>query len=265
MQFPEYLMMDFYWIDGICFILGLCLGSFMNVCIHRIPLKESIIYPPSRCPVCGSGIPFWNNIPLISYIFLRGRCSTCRSRISLRYPVVELIGGLSAVSLLKIYGMTGEWVIYYLLTLALVVVSFIDIDHRIIPDQITLPGIILGFFASLILPRMAFIDSLIGAVLGGGILLGIGLIYYAVTQKEGMGGGDVKLLSMIGAFIGWKGVLFSLVIASFFGSAVGLLLMLKSRQGMKTAVPFGPFLATGGIAFIHLGHQLISWYFRLMI
>ncbi|MEW5909390.1 MAG: prepilin peptidase [Thermodesulfobacteriota bacterium] len=256
-------MITFHWIEGICFLLGLCMGSFMNVCIHRIPLKKSIIYPGSKCPACGYGIRFWENIPLLSYIFLKGRCRSCGSRISVRYPLVEFIGGLSTVSLLRVYGFSAEWMIYSFLTFALVVVAFIDIDHRIIPDRITLPGILLGASFSFFLPGLTFLDSFIGLLLGGGILLGIGLVYYAVAKKEGMGGGDVKLLSMIGAFTGWKGVLFSLVIASFLGSIIGLAVMVKSREGLKTAVPFGPFLALGGIAFIHFGDHIIAWYFHL--
>lgn len=242
------------------FVFGLCIGSFLNVCIYRLPNSQSIVHPGSACPSCGNAIRWYDNIPLLSYVILRGRCRKCRHPISLRYPMVELISGLFAwITWLK-FGLHPQTVIYFAFIAALLAITFIDIDHRIIPDVISLPGIPIGFLVSFAIPSVTWLASLIGILIGGGILLVIAWGYHLITGKEGMGGGDIKLLAMIGAFLGWQGVLFTIIASSFTGTLIGLLVMLRTRQGTKLAVPFGPFLSLGAIMYVFFGPQLIDWY-----
>ena len=242
------------------FLIGICIGSFLNVCIFRIPEGKSIVYPPSACPACGNGISWYDNIPIISYLLLRGKCRHCRYPISIRYPLVELLTGLFAWITWMTFGFQWDTIIYFVLIAALIMIAFIDLDNRIIPDIISLPGIPLGFIASFALSNVTWLESLIGVIIGGGSLLIIAVGYKMLTGKEGMGGGDIKLLAMIGAFLGWQGVLFTIMISSFTGTIVGLMLMLRSNQGTKLAVPFGPFLAIGAISYLFFGPQLIEWY-----
>jgi leader peptidase (prepilin peptidase) / N-methyltransferase len=246
------------------FFIGTCIGSFLNVCIYRLPAGKSIVRPASACPACGATIRWYDNIPLISYMILRGRCRGCKTRISIRYPIIELLCGLFAMTIWMHYGYGLPALIYFILIAALLVITFIDIDHRIIPDIISLPGIPLGFFASLLLPQLKWSDSLIGIVAGGGSLLAVAWGYQLITGRDGMGGGDIKLLAMVGAFLGWKGVLFTIMASSLLGTAVGIAVMLRSKKGIKMALPFGPFLAMGAIIYIFLGPQLIEWYFNLL-
>ncbi len=243
------------------FIFGACIGSFLNVCISRIPASESIIHPGSRCPACRHPIRFYDNIPVISYLWLRGKCRNCGQSISPRYPLVEILTGTMAALLLVYFGPTVNAVVYFLLVCALIIIIYIDLDHQIIPDIISLPGILIGFLASFILDELTYIDSIIGMFLGGGMLFAIACGYYLITRKEGMGGGDIKLLAMIGAFLGWKGVFFTIFIASVTGTLAGVLLMLFAEKSLKFAIPFGPFLSIGAIAYLFLGPQLIAWYF----
>ncbi|MDP2862588.1 MAG: prepilin peptidase [Desulfobacterales bacterium] len=252
-------------INVLIFIFGICIGSFMNVCIYRIPLSKSIVTPRSMCPGCNSLISAYDNIPVISYILLKGKCRNCGIPISLRYPLVETISGLTALAVFMRFGLSAEGLIYFAFISALVVITFIDIDHRIIPDTISLPGIPIGFLlASLVLPSMNYKTSLAGILTGGGSLLAVAWIYNLITKKEGMGGGDIKLLAMIGAFTGWKGVLFTIFVASATGTLAGIAVMLKTKKGMKLAVPFGPFLSIGAILYIFFGAALISWYIKLL-
>ena len=253
-------------INILIFIFGLCIGSFMNVCIYRIPLSKSIVTPRSMCPGCNSLISAYDNIPVISYILLKGKCRNCGIPISLRYPLVEIISGLTALAVFMRFGISAEGLIYFAFISALVVMTFIDIDHRIIPDTISLPGIPIGFLlASLVLPLMNYKMSLAGILTGGGSLLAVAWIYNLITKKEGLGGGDIKLLAMIGAFTGWKGVLFTIFVASAAGTLAGIAVMIKTQKGMmKLAVPFGPFLSIGAILYIFFGTDIISWYFRLL-
>jgi leader peptidase (prepilin peptidase)/N-methyltransferase len=256
--------MQSYAVEVFSFIFGLCIGSFLNVCIYRLPAAKSISHPRSSCPACGELIRFYDNIPVFSYVILRGRCRFCKEPISLRYPVVEILCGLFALIALIKYGLTLEALIYFVFIAALLVITFIDIDHQIIPDVITLPGIPIFFIASFALPDIRYTESLLGILIGGGSLLLVAWTYNLITKKEGMGGGDIKLLAMIGAVIGWKGVLFTIFVASAVGTISGMLVMLKTGKGRKLAIPFGPFLAIGGIAYIFFGPQLIHWYFRLL-
>lgn len=242
------------------FMFGLCVGSFLNVCIYRIPSSKSIVYPGSMCPHCGVKIRFYDNIPLLSYLLLRGRCRNCRTPISVRYPLVELLSAVLAAAVLLKYGLTPEAAVIFGFIAVLVVIAFIDIDHRIIPDVISLPGIAAFFLAARLLPSVTWIDSAIGILAGGGILFLVAWLYHLIARKEGMGGGDIKLLAMIGAMIGWKGVLFTIFASSATGTIVGLIVMLVKRQNMKLAVPFGPFLALGAVVYLFCGPQVIAWY-----
>jgi len=251
-------------VNGYIFFIGMCIGSFLNVCIYRLPAGKSIVRPASACPACGAAIRWYDNIPLISYLILRGRCRGCNTRISIRYPIIELLCGLFAMTCGMQYGYSLPALIYFILITALLVITFIDIDHRIIPDIISLPGIPLGFLSSFFLPQLQWSDSLIGIVAGGGSLLAVAWGYQLITGKDGMGGGDIKLLAMIGAFLGWKGVLFTIMASSLIGTVIGISLMLRSGKGMKMAVPFGPFLAMGAIIYIFWGPRLVEWYFNLL-
>ena len=253
-----------YLIEVSIFIFGLCIGSFLNVCIYRLPASKSIVHPRSMCSNCGTLIAAYDNIPVLSYLWLKGRCRHCQIKISLRYPMVELLGGLFALGTFLKFGLTLEALIYYLFFTALLVVTFIDIDHRIIPNVITLPGIPICFAASFALPTITYREALLGILIGGGSLFLVAWTYSLITKKEGMGGGDIKLLAMMGAIVGWQGVLFTIFLASLVGTLAGLAAMLQSRKGMKLAVPFGPFLSIGSITYIFFGTPLITWYFNLL-
>jgi leader peptidase (prepilin peptidase) / N-methyltransferase len=243
----------------ILFLFGAMIGSFANVCILRIPAEESIVFPRSRCPQCKLPVRWYDNIPLVSWIVLRGRCRSCDAPISFRYFVVELLTALAAVALYARVGFGVEWLVLFLFLTALIIVTFIDLDHRIIPDVISLPGIVVGFILSL-RGEPGPVSSAIGIVTGGGLLLAVAWAYHAWTGREGMGGGDIKLLGMIGAFLGWRSVPFTMLLSSLTGSLVGVTLMLWTGSDTKYAIPFGPFLALGAVAFIFCGDSLIAWY-----
>jgi leader peptidase (prepilin peptidase) / N-methyltransferase len=243
---------------------GMCIGSFLNVCIYRLPASKSINDPPrSMCPVCGCMINFYDNIPLVSWLNLRGKCRHCHGAIHLRYPAVELISGFLGVSTFLFFGATMEGLVFFTFCATLLVVTFIDIDHRIIPDIITIPGVGLFFILAILFTPLSWKAALLGVVSGGGSLFIVAWTYQRITGKEGMGGGDIKLLSMIGALLGWKGVCFTLFFSSAAGTLVGIVLMTRSKKGIKLAIPFGPFLSLGGIVYIFFGPQLIHWYLTL--
>ena len=256
--------MPLYLIETFIFIFGLCIGSFLNVCIYRLPAAQSIAHPRSKCPECSKLIAFYDNVPVLSFLWLKGHCRHCGVKIGLRYPTVELIAGIFALATFLRFGLNIEALIYFAFIACLLVVTFIDLDHRIIPDVITLPGIPICFAASFALPAMTYKAALLGIVAGGGSLFLVAWVYSLITKKEGMGGGDIKLLAMMGALVGWKGVLFTIFISSLVGTLSGLAVMLHTRKGMKLAVPFGPFLAIGGITYIFIGPRLIHWYFNLL-
>lgn len=243
------------------FLFGAIIGSFANVCILRIPAEESIVTPGSHCPQCNHPVAWYDNIPLLSWIALRGRCRSCHEPISFRYFVVELVTALAAVTLYLRFGLGVEWVILFVFVSALIIITFIDLDHRIIPDVISLPGIVVGFLLSLRgEPGPGPISSAIGILAGGGLLLAVAWAYHAATGREGMGGGDIKLLGMIGAFLGWRSVPFTMLASSLTGSIVGLTLMWWTGANTKYAIPFGPFLALGAILYVFCGNQVIDWY-----
>jgi len=243
------------------FVLGMVVGSFLNVCIYRVPAQESIIRPASRCPTCHAAIRWYQNIPVLSFLALRGRCRSCGEPISWRYPLVEALTGLLFFIIFYRFGLQGFVPVLWLFAALLVVITFIDLDHQIIPDVISLPGIVVGFASSFFIPWVTWSQSLLGILLGGGSLYLVALIYQLLTKKEGMGGGDIKLLAMIGAFLGWKAVLPVIFFSSVIGTAVGLPLMLIKKADGKLAIPFGPFLSVGALVYLLWGPPLIRWYF----
>jgi len=243
-------------------ILGLLVGSFLNVCIHRVPLGMSIVRPASRCPRCGFELRWYQNVPILSYLLLRGKCASCKVRISIRYPMVEALTGLLFLLVFHCFGISWATPVYWVFVATLVVITFIDLDHQIIPDVISLPGIVVGFLTALMVPWLSWTDSLFGILLGGGSLFLVAEVYQRLTGQEGMGGGDVKLLAMIGAFLGWKAVLPVIFFGSLAGSLVGVPLMLLKRSDGKLAIPFGPFLALGALICLFWGRQLFDWYVR---
>jgi leader peptidase (prepilin peptidase)/N-methyltransferase len=252
--------MPLTFLNIVVFLFGTIIGSFLNVCIYRIPAGQSVISPASRCPKCGSAIRWYQNFPVISYLLLRGRCAGCKTKISLRYPLVEALTGLLFVWVWLAFGWQVATPLYWVFVAALVVITFIDLDHQIIPDVISLPGIVVGFLAALAIPWLPWLDSLLGILLGGGSLFLVAAVYQRLTGQEGMGGGDVKLLAMIGAFLGWKAVLPVIFLGSLAGSLVGVPLMLIKRSDGKLAIPFGPFLALGAVICLLWGRQLFDWY-----
>jgi leader peptidase (prepilin peptidase)/N-methyltransferase len=251
------------------FVLGAVVGSFLNVCILRIPTGDSIVSPSSHCPKCKGPITFYDNIPLISYLVLRGRCRACGGRISPRYFVVELLTAVFALALFDRFGFGFSFLASFVFVGALIVISFIDLDIRIVPDVISLPGIVLGLAFSLVgyfvvtsessvIPSP--LSSLLGMLVGGGFLFATAWIYEKFTGVEGMGGGDIKLLAMIGAFLGWQSIPVTLFFASLVGSIVGIGCMLATGAGRRLALPFAPFLCSGALLFIFFGQDLIQFY-----
>ncbi len=227
------------------------------MCIHRLPLRQSIVYPASRCASCQHSLRPWHNLPIASFVVLRGRCAFCQERISWRYPVVESLGGLLYLIGYHQLGLSVHAFAYALLVTALLIVSFIDLAHMIIPDTVTLPGIVVGVAIALLPASIGFANAVAGACLGGGIFLLIAFAYPA-----GLGGGDVKLIAMIGAFVGWQAVLAAIILSAFCGATSGLTLILLGLKGRRDPVPFGPFLAIGGIAAMLWGETLLAWYGR---
>jgi leader peptidase (prepilin peptidase) / N-methyltransferase len=242
--------------------LGLLVGSFLNVAIYRLPRRESLVWPASACPACRRPLRPYENVPLVSWLVLRGRCRTCQAPISLMYPMVELSTSLVFLGSYLAYGPGGLLAVRLAFGCAMIVLFGIDLRHRILPDRITLPGIIAGIAASAMLPP-GLVPSLLGAVAGGGVLFLIAEAYYRVRGHEGLGMGDVKMLAMIGAFLGWQSMLVSLLLASIAGSIIGVGMMVIGRGGMKSALPFGTFLALGALVASVVGDQLFVWYLSL--
>ena len=236
-------------------IFGLAVGSFLNVCIARLPEGKSLWWPGSACPHCGAAIGWRDNVPVLSYVALRGRCRACGEPIAWRYPLVEVVtAGLFVLTFLRL-GWTPDLPIGLALVAALIAITGIDLLHQIIPDVITVPGILLGFLANSLAGRVSWLDSVLGILAGGGIFFVI-----IFVSKGGMGGGDMKLGAMLGAFLGWKVALISLLIAVLSGGGVAAVLLLTRARGRKDPVPFGPFLALGGLAGLLWGETLLAWY-----
>ncbi len=247
------------------FILGAIIGSFLNVCIYRIPAGKSIVSPPSSCPACNHKIRWYENIPILSYVFLGGKCSSCKLKISLRYPAIETLTGLMFALLYYCFGYSPATPVYWLFAAVLIVITFIDLDHQIIPDVISLPGILVGFACSFFIPWLSWVDSLLGVLLGGGLLFAVAWLYELLAKREGMGGGDIKLLAMLGAFLGWKAILPVVFIASLAGTLVGIPVMIIHKKDSRLAIPFGPFLAGGALIYLFWGQQIIYWYLHLFV
>ncbi len=242
---------------------GAIVGSFLNVVILRLPQEGgSIVFPASHCPRCKTPLSWYENIPIISYIFLRGKCNHCNNKISLQYPVVELLMALLSGAVFYKFGLSITACGYFLFCAALVVIIWIDIHHQIIPDIISLPGIVVGFFFSFVNSQVTWQSSLIGLLVGGGILYSIALLYFVLRKQEGMGGGDIKLLAMIGAFLGWQSLLFVIFFSSLTGTIIGLTAMAKQKKGGATRIPFGPFLSVAALFFLFYNAQIL-YYFKL--
>lgn len=239
-------------------LFGLTVGSFMNVVICRLPEGLSVVHPPSRCPKCEHRIRWYENIPILSWLALRGKCGGCKAPISVEYPIVEAANGLLWAAIAWRFGMSPELPVYLLLASSLLTMSVIDLHHQILPDRITLPGIVVGLVASATLLPSGFLPSLVGVLVGGGLFFAI-----AVLSKGGMGGGDIKLIAMIGAFLGWQAVLLTTFLAAVVGGLVGAAMLAFFDKDRKHAVPFGPFLSMAAVVCMFWGSHIIDWYLGL--
>lgn len=247
------------------FCFGALLGSFGNVVIYRLPRNESVVRPRSRCQSCKAPVAWYDNIPIFSWFILRGKCRSCGCKYSFRYPLVEL---LMAGLFLAAYLYVGlQWVLieYLIFIFGLVIVTFIDIDHFILPDVFTLGGIVVGLLGAAFNPDRSFSDSFIGVVIGGGFLWAIAYFYFLLRKEEGLGGGDIKLLGWIGAVLGWKAIPMTIISSSLIGSVFGLVAATRGGKGMKTVIPFGPYLALGALLYIFGGEGLGKWYLSLFL
>jgi len=240
-------------------LFGLVIGSFLNVCIYRLPRDQSIVWPASRCTSCGREISWFENIPVLSYAILRGRCRTCGDRISLMYPLVEVVTAGVFVAVAAAFGLSWLLPIRLLFGCAMIVLLVIDLQHQILPNEITLPGIVVGLAASLIADP-GWRDALIGALAGGGLLSLVAWGYERIRHQEGLGFGDVKMLAMIGAFLGWKLMLLTLVGASLLGSLTAGVLMLAGRADSQSKLPLGTFLAIAAVPVSLVGNTVVNWY-----
>jgi len=239
--------------------LGAIVGSFLNVCIYRIPAGKSIIRPSSHCPGCKHPVRFYDNIPILSYLILGGKCRHCKTKISIQYPIVELLTALAALILFLRYGMSWTCLFYFLFTAALIAITFIDLEHQIIPDVITLPGIPFFALAAIFFLKLPYLESVLGIVIGGGVLFLIGFGYELIKKREGMGGGDIKLFAMIGGFLGWKSLIFVLLVSSFLGAIIGISVIIYKKGDMKYAIPFGPFLSIAAISYLFWGDDFMRY------
>ena len=239
--------------------LGAIIGSFLNVCVHRLPRQQSVAWPPSACPNCGHMLAWYENIPVLSYLVLRARCRKCRAPISARYPIIEALTALMFLVGMWYYGPSLLLAQRLLFGCVLIVLFAIDLEHHLLPNVVTLPAIAIGFIFSFF-TEPGWVASLIGIGLGGGLLFAVAEAYYRIRKEEGLGMGDVKMLAMIGAFLGWKLTIVTLMMASFTGTLVGIGVLASGRGGMKFALPFGTFLALGAAIAATVGQSLLKWY-----
>lgn len=244
------------------FLFGACFGSFANVVIYRLPQNLSL-WGRSRCQKCSASVPWYHNIPMLSYFILRGKCSQCAENFSIRYPFVEFL--MASAFALTVYFYDVHWLTleYLILIWGLITASFIDLDHMILPDEITLGGLVIGLIGAYLNPERQLFDALLGVLFGGGILWLVAYVYYIFTGRDGLGGGDIKLLAWLGALLGWKAIPFIILSSSILGSIIGLALSRKSERGLKTVIPFGPFLAFGALLYLFGLKSVGVWYVDL--
>ena len=242
-------------------LFGLCVGSFLNVVIARLPAGRSVVRPGSACPRCGREIAWYDNVPVASYVLLRARCRACHASISWRYPAIELTcAALFALAYLY-FGKSPRLVGALILLATLLAITWIDLDHQIIPDVLSIPGAIVGLLLSIVPGGIGLKDAIVGAVVGGGVFILIIVGSSLIIGQPGMGIGDVKLGAMIGAFLGWKLVLLSILLSVLIGGPLAATLLATGRKARKDPVPFGPFLALGGMISLFWGDALLAWYF----
>jgi len=256
-------MIDGWWYTAAA-AFGALVGSFLNVCIYRLPRGESILWPGSHCPACAAPIAWYDNIPLLGYLSLFGRCRSCRSDIPIRYPVVEAANAAGYVIILAAFGLTWTAVLYCILFSALLVVTGTDLTHKIIPNVVTVPGILVGLLGAATVLPTGLVNALLGIAVGGGILWTLAWASPYLFGKEGMGGGDIKLLAMIGAFLGWKPALLTIMIGSLSGSVIGVSLMAFGVMKRDEYIPFGPFLVLGALVSMFFSQPLLNWYQTLL-
>jgi leader peptidase (prepilin peptidase)/N-methyltransferase len=240
-------------------LFGLCVGSFLNVCIHRLPLKQSVVSPGSRCPSCGYELRWYDNIPVLSYVMLRARCRSCSRPISIQYPVIEVVTAIVFLAHWYAFGPTPLFAARLVFGCALIVLFMIDLEHQILPDVVTLPGIVIGAALSVFLPPGP-IESLIGLLLGGGLLWAIAEAWFRLRKVDAMGFGDVKMLAMVGAWRRWKMVILTFVLSSMMGGLVGIVLLASRRADMATRVPFGTMLSVAAMIASLYGGPILAWY-----
>jgi leader peptidase (prepilin peptidase)/N-methyltransferase len=245
-------------------VVGAVIGSFLNVCIYRLPRRESIVWPASHCPSCGNQIAWYDNVPVLSYLWLLGRCRNCRLPIAMRYPLIEATNAAGYAAILFAFGVTWTSVLYCVLFSALLVATGTDLTHKIIPNVITVPGIVLGLLGAVTVLPVGPINALLGVLVGGGILWALAWASPYVFGKEGMGGGDIKLLAMIGAFLGWKPALLTIMIGSLTGSMIGIALIGLRFMKRDEYIPFGPFLVFGALVSLFFAQPLLDWYQGLL-
>lgn len=261
------------WLTLMVLCFGACVGSFLNVCIYRIPRDESIVRPRSHCPHCGRMIAAWDNIPLISYFVLHAKCRHCKAPIAFRYFLVEALTAILFLWIWIRYGWNLQTPVYGLMAGGLLLGTFVDLDHMILPDRVTLGGIAAGFILSPLVPALhnatsagsSFLASLLGAVAGGAVLGGVAILGKWLFRKEAMGMGDVKLLAAIGALLGWRAVLFTVMTSALAGSLVGIILMARRTKGWESRIPYGPYLALGAMVWILGGDGLWTAYFQWIL
>lgn len=244
-------------------LFGLVWGSFLNVVIYRLPLGRSLVSPRSRCPSCAKPVAAYDNVPLLSYVLLGGRCRRCKASIAVRYPIIEATVGAASLSSFLLHGVSLDYLAELAFVAAMVALIFIDFDHQILPNSITLPGAALGLALAGPRAEITLLEAVLGALLGAGLLLLVSEVYFRLRKVEGLGFGDVKMMGTVGAFVGWKGVLLTLFLGSLSGTLVGLLVMAASKGDLRTKLPFGTFLGMGAIATVYLGDPLMGWYTSL--
>ena len=245
-------------------LIGLIVGSYLNVLIHRIPVGKSTVLPRSRCPFCSGAIHVYDNIPVVSYLVLGGKCRRCRAPISPRYPTIELLTSLLFVFVVFRFGVHRSLVPALLFVCLMILLAAIDVERFLLPDKITLPGIVFGLVLQIWNPAIDFTDAAVGVLIGAGILILVINFWYWLRGDEGMGLGDVNMLALIGAFLGWQGVLTTLFLATLSGALVGLLLLAAGKLGLQSRLPFGLFLAIGGIVSLFIGESLFEQYTLLL-